>query len=107
MKCPNCGAAMRYLSSGHIYYCEYCKYEMPVKEEKTEQEPEAVQEIHQVYETSNQPTPYTRVNKKRSRGKIAILLCFLIPFLVIFFAPREIPTGIVILGFLLFLLVKR
>ena len=107
MKCPNCGAAMRYLSSGEIYYCEYCKYEMPDMEEKPEQEPKVVKEIHHVYETPSRTLQYTRVRKKRIGGKIAILLCFLIPFLVIFFALREIPTGIVILGFLLFLLVKR
>ena len=94
---------MRYLSSGRIYYCEYCKYEMPDKEE----EPKVVKEIHHVYETSSQTPQYMRLRKKRSVGKIAILLCFLIPFLVIFFALREIPTGMVILGFLLFLLVKR
>ena len=107
MKCPNCGAAMRYLSSGRIYYCEYCKYEMPDKEEKTEQEHKVIQEIHHVYETSSKTTQYPQVRKKRSGVKIAILLGFLILFLVIFFALREIPTGIVILGFLLFLLVKR
>ena len=107
MKCPNCGATMWYLSSGQIYYCEYCKYEMPEKEEKPEHEPKVVKEIHHVYETPSNHPQYTQVRKKRIGGKIAILLCFLIPFLVIFFALREIPTGMVILGFLLFLLVKR
>ena len=74
MKCPNCGAVMRYLSSGKIYYCEYCKYEMRDKEERAaatdETEPWVVREIHHVYETSRQVPQYTRTRKKRSASQI-------------------------------------
>ena len=94
---------------GKINYCEYCKYEMRDKEERAAAtdatEPRAVREIHHVYEKSAQVPQHTRTRKKRSGRRIAVILCFLIPFLVIFFALREIPAGIVIMGLLLFLLV--
>ena len=102
-----CGHAVPFFRENN--FCEYCKYEMRDKEERAaatdETEPRAVREIHHVYEKSAQVPQHTRTRKKRSGRKIAVILCFLIPFLVIFFALREIPAGIVIMGLLLFLLV--
>lgn len=104
MKCPNCGAVMRYLSSGKMYFCEYCKYELP--EEKEGPEPQFVKEIHHVYEFPNHVPHSTPVRKMRKGAKIAIVLSFLIPFLVIFFILRQIAPGVLVLIFLFILLIK-
>ena len=104
MKCPNCGATMRYLSSGKIYYCEYCKYEMP--DERNEPEPKVVKEIHHVYETTNRMPTNNPARKKRNGTKIVVILSFLIPFLIIFFILRQIAPGALVLIFLLILLFK-
>lgn len=76
MKCPNCGSTMRYLSAGKVYYCEFCKYEVGNKQDKSKETgPIVIREVHNV-DKKNKKITYSKQTKTTKRSQKKGCGCF-------------------------------